>query len=338
MSEQLKREFLELLEKDREFRYAVAGYLGLSELMKRMDRAWAAMVKLWREVRRMREEQRKLWENQERLWANQEKLWEEVRALRENHEKLWIEAKALREDQGKLRADVEALKKGQERLQADIEALKEGQEKLRAEVEALREGQERLRADVEALKEGQEKLRIDVEALREGQDRLRADVEALKEGQGRLWDSYVNLSGRVDRLEKYVRSGFEGLRRALRYTFEDFASGFVKILLEDMGYPGARVEKGYIVREGRVTEVDILCEDPLVVGEVTLKVETPEEAEAEVAKLLERAEAAKQAYGREPLLKILCVARAEPAAAQTLKERAAAHGIKLAMGEEIGWQ
>jgi hypothetical protein len=212
VSEQLKREFLDLLERDREFRYAVAGYLGLSELLERMDKAWAATVKLWREVRRMREDQRKLWES---------------------HEK---------------------------------------------------------------------------------------------------------LSGGVDRLERYVRSGFEGLQRALRYTFEDFASGLVKVMLEDMGYPGARVGRGYVLHEGRVLEVDILCEDPLVVGEATLKVETPEEAEAEVAKLLERAEAAKRAYGREPLLKVLCVARAEPAAAETLRKLAAAHGIKLAMGEEIGWQ
>jgi len=34
----LKKEFLELLEKDLEFRYTVAGYLGLSEILKRLDR------------------------------------------------------------------------------------------------------------------------------------------------------------------------------------------------------------------------------------------------------------------------------------------------------------
>jgi len=35
--ETLKREILELLDKDVEFRYAVAGYLGLSEIMKKLD-------------------------------------------------------------------------------------------------------------------------------------------------------------------------------------------------------------------------------------------------------------------------------------------------------------
>ncbi|WP_440059595.1 hypothetical protein ACSU1N_00075 [Thermogladius sp. 4427co] len=33
----LKKEFLELLESDKEFRYAVAGYLGLSEILKRLE-------------------------------------------------------------------------------------------------------------------------------------------------------------------------------------------------------------------------------------------------------------------------------------------------------------
>jgi hypothetical protein len=36
-TESLKREFLELLDKDLEFRYAVAGCLGLSEILKRLD-------------------------------------------------------------------------------------------------------------------------------------------------------------------------------------------------------------------------------------------------------------------------------------------------------------
>jgi len=38
MAEKLRCEFIELLEKDVEFRYIVAGYLGLSEILKRLDR------------------------------------------------------------------------------------------------------------------------------------------------------------------------------------------------------------------------------------------------------------------------------------------------------------
>ncbi|MEM0262561.1 MAG: hypothetical protein QXN17_07925, partial [Nitrososphaerota archaeon] len=72
----LKRSVLELLEKDLEFRYAVAGYLGLSELMKRMD---------------------SLEENMVKLLENQNKLWEEVKGLREGQNKLWEEIRDLRE-------------------------------------------------------------------------------------------------------------------------------------------------------------------------------------------------------------------------------------------------
>ena len=90
MSETLKKEILVLLGKDVEFRYAVAGYLGFSEILKRLDtlaeeqrRLWEANNKLWEEVRGLREEQRRLWEANNKLWNTVNKLLEEVRRLRE---------------------------------------------------------------------------------------------------------------------------------------------------------------------------------------------------------------------------------------------------------------
>ncbi|MCX8169446.1 MAG: hypothetical protein N3E39_04525, partial [Candidatus Methanomethylicia archaeon] len=50
----MKKEFLELLDRDIEFRYAIAGYLGLSEILKRLDILAEEQVKL-------REEQMKIW-------------------------------------------------------------------------------------------------------------------------------------------------------------------------------------------------------------------------------------------------------------------------------------
>ena len=51
--EALKKEALELLDRDLEFRYAIAGYLGLSEILKRLDALAGEQV-------RLREEQAKL--------------------------------------------------------------------------------------------------------------------------------------------------------------------------------------------------------------------------------------------------------------------------------------
>ena len=47
LAEKLKREFIELLEKDVEFRYTVAGYIGLSEILKRLDRVEETHNKFW---------------------------------------------------------------------------------------------------------------------------------------------------------------------------------------------------------------------------------------------------------------------------------------------------
>jgi predicted nuclease with TOPRIM domain len=75
LAEKLKREFIELLEKDVEFRYTVAGYLGLSEILKRLDRHESHILEILKRL--------------DRLEENQEKLGEEVRALREEQRKLW---------------------------------------------------------------------------------------------------------------------------------------------------------------------------------------------------------------------------------------------------------
>jgi len=103
---QLKRQFFELLDKDLEFRYTVAGYLGLSEILRRLEEHDKRFEEILAEIRALREDQHKLWENQN-------KLWEEVRALREDQYKLWEEVRALREDQRRLW-------EGQERLWREL--------------------------------------------------------------------------------------------------------------------------------------------------------------------------------------------------------------------------
>ncbi|MGC8666443.1 MAG: hypothetical protein ACP5UK_07160, partial [Conexivisphaera sp.] len=67
LSSEEKRRFLRALKEDEEFRYTVAGYLGLSEILERLDRHEEAIRKLWEEVKALREGQEKLWENYEKL-------------------------------------------------------------------------------------------------------------------------------------------------------------------------------------------------------------------------------------------------------------------------------
>ncbi|PLJ78502.1 hypothetical protein [Infirmifilum sp. SLHALR2] len=258
----LKKEFLRLLEMDEEFRYAVAGYLGYSEILN--------------ELKALREEQR-------RIWESIEKLWKEVRALREEQNKLWEEIKNLRENQ----------------------------EKLWEEVKNIREEAKSLREEVRTLKEGQE-------TLREGQEKLWEEVRTLKDGQERLW--------------KYVKAGFAELRATLGATFEDYARAFLEVMLEEMGYSGARVTRGYLLRDREVVEVDVLCENPLVVGEATSRIQSIEEAEREAEKLTERVRLAEEKYGRKPVLAVLAVGSAPPEVLNRLRLLAEKNGFKLVVG------
>ncbi|MEM0481639.1 MAG: hypothetical protein QXM16_01970 [Nitrososphaerota archaeon] len=75
LSIDLKRELLRLLEEDEEFRYAVAGRIGILEILKRLDR--------------LEERMDRLLESNNKLWENNNRLWEEVRGLREDQKRLW---------------------------------------------------------------------------------------------------------------------------------------------------------------------------------------------------------------------------------------------------------
>ncbi|MEM2048001.1 MAG: hypothetical protein QXZ06_08965, partial [Candidatus Jordarchaeales archaeon] len=56
----IKEEFLLLLEKDKEFRYAVLGLLGLDEIIKRMDQYHQAQIKILERLENLERIQTKL--------------------------------------------------------------------------------------------------------------------------------------------------------------------------------------------------------------------------------------------------------------------------------------
>ncbi len=107
----MKREILELLDRDLEFRYAVAGYLGLGEILKRLDTLSEEQIKL-------REEQTKIWKEIAGFREEQTKIWKEIAGLRE-------EQKSLREDFNKMYKMFDArltrVERTLEKLTVDVE-------------------------------------------------------------------------------------------------------------------------------------------------------------------------------------------------------------------------
>jgi SPX domain protein involved in polyphosphate accumulation len=165
-------------------------------------------------------------------------------------------------------------------------------------------------------------------------DRLEEGQNRLWEGQAKLWEEVKLLRVNYDRMRKYMVTAFRELRASLGVAFEDHAASFLELMLEEMGYAGARVERKFFVHGGEVVEVNLFCEKPLVVGEATVSVKDAREAEAEVEKLLKRVKIVEEKYGK-PEMMILSVARSTDEAAKMLKDLAERHGVRLILGKEI---
>ncbi|AEA11617.1 hypothetical protein TUZN_0114 [Thermoproteus uzoniensis 768-20] len=76
-----KRRFLRALEEDEEFRLAVAGAVGLGEVLKELrnlrrdsERRWRRWYKTWQ---KFLEENEKRWQENERRWLENERRWQE---------------------------------------------------------------------------------------------------------------------------------------------------------------------------------------------------------------------------------------------------------------------
>ena len=95
---ELKQEFLKLLKEDEEFRLAVAGLLGYSEILKRLDRHEEEMKRIWESVEKLRQdfltfvkEQEKRWEENNRKWEENNRRWEESNKRWEENWRRWEE-------------------------------------------------------------------------------------------------------------------------------------------------------------------------------------------------------------------------------------------------------
>jgi len=113
---ELKSRMLKLLREDEEFRYAVAGLIGLDEVLRRLDRHEERMVKLEERMLRVEEELVKLREDMNRGFERHDKEIAELREdMKRGFERYDRELAKLRED----------MNKGFERYDREIARLRE---------------------------------------------------------------------------------------------------------------------------------------------------------------------------------------------------------------------
>ncbi|BBG23039.1 Chromosome partition protein Smc [Sulfuracidifex tepidarius] len=154
--ESLKKDFLELLEKDNEFRLTVMGYLGFKEIIDRLnkldekfDRQHEEIVKLNEKFDRQHEEIVKLNEKFDRHEEEIKKIWEELKKLNEKFDRQHEEIVKLNE---KFDRHEEEIKK----IWEELKKLNEKFDRQHEEIVKLNEKFDRHEEEIK-------KLRIDFE-------------------------------------------------------------------------------------------------------------------------------------------------------------------------------
>jgi len=113
----LKHEFLKLLKEDEEFRYAVAGLIGLDEILKRLDRHEAILARQGEELVKLREDMNKLREDMNKGFLRHDEELAKLRAdMIEGFLKHDKEVAKLRGDFNAMLTEIKGIKVSLERV------------------------------------------------------------------------------------------------------------------------------------------------------------------------------------------------------------------------------
>jgi len=147
------------------------------------------------------------------------------------------------------------------------------------------------------------------------------------------WEKMFEFVEEQLRFNRWVERALIEIRESLGGAYEYYTAHWIELYLAGKGYKCRALVNVVLPVDGE-KEVDIVCRDPLVVGEATVSVKSIEEAEEEIAKLLEATEAAEKFYGRKAFMKVLAVENTTEEIAAYLRKRAEELGIVLVIGRE----
>jgi len=315
--DRLKSRMLRLLKEDEEFRYAVAGLLGLEEILKRLDRNEQELV-------RLREDMAKMFEKHEERFARIEeeirRIWQEIAKLREDmlkgFERHDREIQRLIEETNKLRED---MIKGFERHDLELARLREDMVK----------GFERHDREIERLTEELTKLRED---MVRGFERHDAEIAKLREDMTKGFERHdreiQRLTEEMNKLREDMMKGFELVNRHISaigarwgIMAEDaFREGLRGILEKEFGVKVdrwiARDEDGMVYGFSSVIEIDIAIKDgkPMLI-EISSSVD-----KSKVAAFLRKAQLYEKKTGIKPERLIMVTPYADEDAIEAARE------------------
>ncbi|MEM1538148.1 MAG: hypothetical protein QXQ28_04795 [Candidatus Nezhaarchaeales archaeon] len=314
---ELKAKIFELLREDLEFRYAIAGLLGLEEVLHRLDKHEEELVKLREDLNKLREDFNKMREDFNRKAEEDSKRFATIEA----------ELAKLRED---FNRKVEEDSKRFTAIEAELVRLREdmiaGFKRHDEEMAKLRED---MIAGFKRHDEEMAKLREDMIAgFKRHDEILEKHSTELVRLRGSMETTFKRLNERISSLERAMISGLGEMSKFAGMTFEEFVRKFLTGSLRESGEIPEDAELIKAVIDGE--EVNIFFEQPLIVGEATGYAESTDE----ILKLLRKAELVKARYSREPR-KILVILSVKRTAAEEIKRIAEEKGVELIIGKIV---
>jgi len=147
------------------------------------------------------------------------------------------------------------------------------------------------------------------------------------------WEEMFEFVEEQLRFNRWVERALIEIRESLGGAYEYYTAHWIELYLAEKGYRCKALVNVTLPVDGE-KEVGVICRDPLVVGEATVSVRSVEEAEKEITKLLEAAEAAEKLYKRKTFIKVLAIENTPEEIATYLRRRAEELGIVLIIGRE----
>lgn len=235
LGKKLREEFIKLLEEDIEFRYIVMSFLGIREILERIDKNTEAIRDLQEQVRVL-----------------QKQMSEHTKAIRSLQEQVLENTKAIRVLQGQVVENTRAIRGLQEQVLENTKAIRSLQEQVAENTRTIRGLQEQVRSL-------QEQVLENTKAIRSLQEQVLENTKAIKSLQGQTLELTKELKRLGDRISALgARWGLiaeEVFRESLRKFLQDY-------------FKVARVERwehydeeGFVYGYPSVVEVDLIIKD-----------------------------------------------------------------------------
>lgn len=215
-------------------------------------------------------------------------------------------------------------KENEKRWQENNKKWEENEKRWQENQEELR----KLREDLNNLrKDFNEFVKLSEKRWEENQKRWEENEKRWQENEKR-WQE-------ADRKFKWIMTALEDIRDAIGGGFEYYTARVVKLILKERGFESYVRANVNLRIDGKYKEVDIFCDEPLVIGEVKVKLSSQEEMLEKLDKLEEVGKWLKESTGSDIYMKVFAVEFISSDLLKVLQDEAEKRNIYLIVGREI---